>query len=183
MFVELITLVAIAFAVSGIVMISFRLIGKKAPKVLIILTAGVSMLGFTIWSRQNWAPNVKKNLPANIEVVHEVPYAGWLEPWTKIWPRSGRLVAIDHCNIQRNPKVPGLRLTDVMVLENNKATVTMRHVLDCSGSKMALVPDDVAFNDDGRPLDLEWVDTANAPYLQDAICGQNAIQNCLEGGK
>ena len=53
---HLIAVFAMAFAAAGFVLLAYRLRGKKPPRYLIPLAAGLAMIGYALWSDYSWAP-------------------------------------------------------------------------------------------------------------------------------
>ena len=82
MLFEIVTVVSVAFATAGVILLAFRLFGRKAPKILVIGVAAIAMIAYTAWNRHGWGERTAATLPDTIRVLQYLPTSSWFEPWT-----------------------------------------------------------------------------------------------------
>ncbi len=170
MLFEIVTVISVAFATAGVVMLVFKLIGRKPPKTLVIGLAGIAMIAFTAWNRHGWAARTEAALPDTVQVVHKVPYSSWLEPWTLFRPRTGTLIAVDHSETLRNPTLPDVLIVSLLNIEPHADTLVMRQIVDCAARRRAPLNSTPDFTDGDLPAGLDWIPGGEPEYLYDAVC-------------
>lgn len=170
MLFEIVTVISVAFATAGVVMLAFRLVRRRAPRTLVIALAAVAMLAYTAWNRHGWGERTIAALPDTIRVVERIPYSGWLEPWTLIEPRIGSLVAIDDSRTLRHPAHPGVAIVTLLHIEPYADTLALRQIVDCNGHRRAVLDSEPEFGDGDLPTDIRWIDGGQPAYLFAAVC-------------
>lgn len=170
MFFEIIIVVCIAVATAGVTLLAFRLFGARAPKTLVFTLAGLAMILFTAWNRHTWAERTMAGLPDSIRVVQEIPYSGWLEPWTFALPRTGALIAIDTSQNLSHPAHPGIFVVTLLNIEPYVETLSLRQIIDCAGRRRTLLRVPTDLSGDSLPADLEWIGGGQPPQLFAIVC-------------
>ncbi|WP_051341093.1 hypothetical protein [Azospirillum halopraeferens] len=169
MFFELISIISVAFAAAGAVLIAGRLLRIRLPKYVLPMVAALAMIGFTIWLRYTWAERTIEGLPAGFVVVDRLPYHGVLEPWALVFPRTAGLVVLDGAATRRNPDHPDVLLVTTRLIEEHQETLTLQQFVDCARRRRA--PATTALGPDGLPPPDAWVSDDGTP-LYDAACAQ-----------
>ena len=167
---HLIAVFAIGFAAAGFVLLAFRLRGKKPPRYLIPLAAGLSMVGYALWSEYSWASRTIAGLPDHVTVVKRIPSSAPWKPWTYIFPQVDRFIAVDSAEIRRNDRLPGLVLAEVILVARLEPAVTTRQLFDCPQARRADVIASDDFTDEGLPLNPDWVALELDDDLYKAVC-------------
>ncbi len=169
MLFDLVVVACMAFAAAGVTMLGFRLAGRKAPKTLLLLAAGLGMLAYTQWERYTWASRTVARLPPGMTVTARVPYDGVLEFWARAIPRTDALVVVDANATLTNPEYPGLLLTRALLLEHHAEALEMRQLVDCAARRRAPV-----IGVSGAPPGPEgWIDGGEPAALYRAVCPAN----------
>ncbi|MEM8759622.1 MAG: hypothetical protein AAGE83_04750 [Pseudomonadota bacterium] len=109
MFLELLATVVAGFACAGVVMLANAVSGRRLPRWLTPVAAGVGMLGMTISNEYSWFDRTAARLPEGVEVATTVEERSWLRPWTRIHPYTKRFVAVDRLNARTNDNLPDQR--------------------------------------------------------------------------
>lgn len=174
MLFDIVTVVSVAFATAGVVMIAFRLIGRRAPKTLIIALAAVAMVAFTAWNRQGWGERTAARLPDTIRVIEKVTYSSWLEPWTLVEPRIGAMVAIDDSQTLHHPAHPGVVIVTLLHIEPHADTLYMLQIVDCNQGRRAVLDKVPEFSEGAMPTGIDWIEGGQPAYLFDAVCNRPA---------
>lgn len=166
MIFNLIVVACMAFAAAGLTLLAFRLFGRKAPRAVLLIAAGVGMLAYTQWERYTWASRTVAKLPPGMTVTTEIPYDGVLEFWARAIPRTDALVVVDANATLRNPEYPGLLMTRNLLLEHHADALEMRQIVDCAQRRRAPV-----VSASGAPPGPEgWIDGGEPKALYAAVC-------------
>lgn len=154
MFLELIATFAAALGVAGIVLILNRLTGGRLPKWAMPVAAGLTILGFTIWSEYTWARRTIAELPEGAVVVEQVSDSAIYKPWTYLAPQVTRMIVLDIAGMQTNPDTPDIRLIELYFFARWRAPQHVPQLVDCARVARADVAD-AALAD---PATADWVD-------------------------
>ncbi|MHC8492296.1 hypothetical protein ACTU44_06210 [Thalassospira sp. SM2505] len=171
MYVFIFTTVVVGFAAAGVVMLLFRLWGRKAPKYVVPFVAAVAMFGYMIWDEYSWFDRYDARLPQNIDVIQiftdENPFA----PWTLISAPINRFTAIDRDKLVPNPANPDERRVTTLLLKKGAETLALTHLVDCTTGKRGYITPDNNLDDNGFPTDMkEWFDMDADDPLRAAVC-------------
>jgi len=150
---------------------TFRL---KMPGWVYPAAAGFGMLFLSIYIEYSWYGEVRSGLPEQIEVVETFEYSVAYQPWTYLIPRVNRFVAIDHATARTNAEVNGLVLIDVLLMERFAPAYVATNFIDCTEGARMLVGEDMQLDDDGRPLDGDWLQVGLDDPLVSATCARHA---------
>ncbi|MEM8689370.1 MAG: hypothetical protein AAGF81_18725 [Pseudomonadota bacterium] len=171
MFVELIATLFAGLACAGVVMLMNLTSGRRLPKWLVPVAAGLGMITMTLYNEYTWFDRTAEKLPEGVQVALTVKEQGWLRPWTQLWPYTKRFVAVDMATTRKNEKQPGQRLADLYFFGRWSAVNRAPVLIDCAGSKSALLVDGAEFSDDGSLANAHWVQMpADDPILK-LVCG------------
>ncbi|MCB2102361.1 MAG: hypothetical protein KDE22_15900 [Rhodobacterales bacterium] len=167
---EIFSILAVAAGVAGLIHMGYRVTGRRPPRWAMPLGAGLSMVVFMIWNEYSWLSRTVETLPDTVTVVETHTYTAPWQPWTYVFPRVDRFLAVDKAEFQHNPNLPGLVLARSFRIKRNDATLTVQHLFDCTKGRRADLSPGTAFGQDGMPENPEWHEmTANDPLLV-AVC-------------
>ncbi|MEO0426346.1 MAG: hypothetical protein AAF160_02785 [Pseudomonadota bacterium] len=156
MFLELLATVVAGFACAGVVMLANAVSGRRLPRWLTPVAAGVGMLGMTISNEYSWFDRTAARLPEGVEVATTVEERSWLRPWTRIHPYTKRFVAVDRLNARTNDNLPDQRLVSLYFFGRWSPVNTAPVLFDCAAGRSAILIDGADFDEDGRVVDADW---------------------------
>lgn len=166
MLLQIVIVACMAFAAAGLAMLAFRLFGRRAPKAVILLAAGLGMIAYTQWDRYTWADRTAAALPENLKVVLEVPYDGVFEFWARAIPRTDALVVADRAATRTNPQAPDVVLAKTILVARQGEPLDLWQYVDCAKRRRAPVLDPAA-----PPPEAEgWIDGGEPAALYAAVC-------------
>ena len=166
MLFNLVVVACMAFAAAGVVMLGFRLAGRRASKAVLLLAAGLGIFAYTQWERYTWASRTAAALPPSMTAVAEVPYDGVLEFWARAIPRTDALVVVDGSATRHNPAYPGVVMTRTLLLAHHAEPLEMRQLVDCPGRRRA----PVIGASGAMPGAEGWIDGGEPAALYRAVC-------------
>jgi hypothetical protein len=163
MFLMLIATFAAGFVAAGTVIAGPRLVGKRAPRHLPPLAAGLAMVAFMIWNEYSWFDRAAGALPEDVKVAATYTQSSIFQPWTMVKPRINRFAAIDLGGARRNPEFPDQVMAEVLLLSRFDDTASRMQVFDCAEHKRADAP-----QGEGA---LDWVEVDTDDPLLRTACG------------
>ena len=166
MFFMLIATFAAGIVAAGVVLAVPRLFGKRAPRHVPPLAAGVAMFAFMLWNEYTWFDRALEGLPGDVRVAATFEHSSAFQPWTLIVPRVNRFAAVQMASAKRNPEFPDQVMADVLLLARFEDTAYRKQVFDCAARRRADVPLDGA---DGG-WNPDWADVAEDDPLLRAAC-------------
>lgn len=156
MFVELIATVFAGIACAGVAMLLNITTGRRLPRWLTPVAAGLGMIGMTISNEYTWFDRTAERLPEGVEIALTVDEQSWFRPWTQIWPYTKRFVAVDTGTARSNENLPDQRLADLYFFGRWSPVNQAPMLFDCAAAKSALLIDGAAFADDGTITNADW---------------------------
>ena len=156
MFIELIATVFAGIACAGIAMFLNIITGKRLPKWIIPVVAGLGMIGMTISNEYTWFDRTAEQLPEGVTIAMKVEEQSWGRPWTQLWPYTKRFVAVDTATAQTNANLPDQRLADLYFFGRWSPVNQAPMLFDCTGARSALLIDGATFAADGTVTDADW---------------------------
>jgi len=103
----------VILAAAGLMMTLNFIVGRRLPRALIPIAAGLAMIGMAVWSEYNWFERNRDNLPDGFEiVVTNESRAAW-RPWTYVYPFTDRFIAVQPDAAMTNPAAPGQVLVEL----------------------------------------------------------------------
>ncbi len=156
MFVELIATIVAGIACAGIVMLINLGLGKRLPKWLMPVAAGLGMIAATVSNEYTWFDRTADALPEGVEVALTVEEQGWGRPWTQVWPYTKRFVAVDVATARSNPALPDQRLADLYFFGRWSPVNQAPMIFDCAEQRSALLIDGAEFAEDGTVANADW---------------------------
>lgn len=156
MFVELIATFVAGIACAGLAMLLIRVSGRRLPKWLTPVAAGVGMLAVTISNEYTWFDRTTAELPDGLEVALTVDEQSWFRPWTQIWPYTKRFVAVDTGTARNHENQPDQTLVDLYFFGRWSPVNQAPVLFDCAGQRSALLIDGADFAPDGSLRNAQW---------------------------
>lgn len=171
MFLELIATVFAGIACAGLAMLVNIATGRRLPKWITPVAAGLGMIAMTISNEYTWFDRTAEQLPDGIEIAMTVEEQSWFRPWTQVWPYTERFVAVDTATARRNPNLPDQRIADLYFFGRWSPVNQAPMLFDCAASRSALLIDGAEFAADGTVTDADWqAMSADDPILK-LVCG------------
>ena len=170
MFFELIAAVVAGGCAAGVVMLLNRLTGRRLPRWLMPVAAGVAMIGYTIAMEYSWYERTSKSLPSGIEVVVTHEASNFWRPWTYFSPVTDRFIAIDVDSIRTNESVPRQRMVDLFAFARWQSPKVLPMVYDCEANRSAPLLDDATLGASGEVENLRWAPVPKSDTSIIAVC-------------
>jgi hypothetical protein len=170
MLFQLLGTLVMGVAAVGVVLLGWRLVGRRPPPWVLPVAAGLAMLGFHVWNEYSWFRRTAAALPPHMVVAAAHASSSPLQPWTLLLPRVQRFAVIDLRAIHRNGSAPGLRMVEVFLIERHMPTFTTTQIFDCDTPRRADVTGNLEFDADGRPVDAEWIRLDAADQYRRSVC-------------
>ncbi|WP_306153146.1 hypothetical protein [Roseovarius sp. MMSF_3281] len=164
---ELIASFVAGFAAAGVVLVINMVTGNRLPKWVMPVAAGVTMIGFAIWSEYSWAGRTKAALPEGVEVIDTVEVSRFWKPWTYVVPQTTRIMAADVAAIRENDSVQGARLVDLYLFERWQAPGKVMELVRCDDPARALATE-AALADPEEAA--KWLPVTRADPIYGAVC-------------
>lgn len=155
---------------AGLVLLVYRLRGRKPARYMMPLAAGLAMLGYNLWNDYSWASRTIASLPKRIQVVETFGASAPWKPWTYVVPEIDRFIAIDTSSVRTNEKLPGYVLAEVILVARRSPVAVTQQLFDCRGARRTDVIPSGDFDDQGLPLDPDWVPVEEDDPLLRAVC-------------
>jgi hypothetical protein len=156
MFIELIATVFAGIACAGVAMLLNRVTGRRLPKWLTPVAAGLGMLAMTVSNEYTWFDRTAAELPEGIEIAMTVENQSWFRPWTQAYPYVERFVAVDTGTARTNAAVPDQRLANLYFFGRWSPIDQAPVLFDCAEARSAVLIDGAAFGVDGTITDAQW---------------------------
>ncbi|SFR17829.1 hypothetical protein [Poseidonocella sedimentorum] len=170
MFIELIATVVAGIACAGIMMLLNHATGRRLPRWLIPVAAGLGMIGMTISNEYTWFDRTSARLPEGVEIALNVEERSWLRPWTMARPYTKRFVAVDRAGVRSHPGLPEQRLADLYFFGRWSPVNRAPMLYDCDGARAALLIDGAEFAADGS-VAADWGAVPPGDPILALVCG------------
>ncbi len=170
MFLELIATIFAGIACAGVAMLLNILTGRRLPKWVMPVAAGLGMIGMTISNEYTWFDRTAERLPEGVEIAMTVKEEGWIRPWTKVWPYTKRFAAVDTANMRRNDNFPDQRLADLYFFGRWSPVNQAPLLFDCAEERSAILIDGVDFASDGTIANADWQNLPNDDPILKVVC-------------
>lgn len=170
MFLELIATVFAGIACAGIAMILNIVAGRRLPKWVMPVAAGLGMIGMTISNEYTWFGRTAERLPEGVTIAMTVDEQSWLRPWTQVWPYTKRFVAVDTATARRNENIPDQRLVDLYFLGRWSPVNQAPMLFDCAGTRSAVLIDGADFSEDGTVANADWQAVPDNDPILKLVC-------------
>ena len=156
MWFNLIAVVVLGVAVAGSVMLVFKATGRKPPRWILPVAAGVAMLTYTFYNDYSWYSRTAGGLPDTVVVTDAYETSHPLQPWTYLVPFVDRFAAIDRESVVESPRRPDIVLADVILVQRYMPTRVAPMVFDCANGRRSDAVDVQGFDEAGDPIGARW---------------------------
>ncbi|MEX3015011.1 hypothetical protein [Gymnodinialimonas hymeniacidonis] len=170
MFIELIATAFAGIACAGIAMLLNRITGRRLPRWLTPVAAGLGMLAMTISNEYTWFDRTAEELPEGIEIAMTVENQSWFRPWTRAYPYVERFVAVDTGTARTNEALPDQRLADLYFFGRWSPVNQAPMLFDCAEARSALLIDGADFAADGTVTDAAWEQMPEDDPILTLVC-------------
>ena len=170
MFIELIATVFAGIACAGIAMLADILTGRRLPKWIMPVAAGLGMLAMTVTNEYTWFDRTAERLPDGVTIAMTVDEQSWFRPWTQLWPYTKRFVAVDTGTARKNKNLPDQRLADLYFFGRWSPVNQAPMLFDCAEARSALLIDGATFTDDGTVTDADWKSMPKGDPILKLVC-------------
>lgn len=140
------------------------------PRWIIPASAGLGMLGFTVWNDYTWFGRVLHDLPPEVVVADSFTTANALQPWTHLVAPVTRFRAIDLRTVEPLATAPDIRRAAVFIAARFMPTFVTPQLFDCAREARA-DGEPATLDADGLPPPGAWVPLAPTDPLLRAVCG------------
>ncbi|MFC6636641.1 hypothetical protein GV827_20410 [Sulfitobacter sp. JBTF-M27] len=171
MFVELIATVFAGIACAGLALLLNIITGRRLPKWVMPVAAGLGMIGMTISNEYTWFSRTAERLPDGVEIAMTVEEQSWLRPWTQVWPYTKRFVAADTGTARTNENLPDQRMADLYFFGRWSPVNQAPMIFDCAAGRSALLIDGATFAADGAVVNAEWETMPDDDPILELVCG------------
>ena len=172
MFVELIATIFAGIACAGLAMFLNLLTGKRLPKWVTPVAAGVGMILVTISNEYTWFGRTTADLPEGLEIALTVEEQSWLRPWTQIRPYPKRFAAVDTGTARTNDNAPDQVLADLYFFGRWSPVNRAPMLFDCTGNRFALLIDGAEFDAAGNIANATWQAMPPDDPILTTACGK-----------
>ncbi|SFM48725.1 hypothetical protein [Marinobacter zhejiangensis] len=144
------TFVATVFAglgAAGIALGIRSITGKRAPKWLIPVFAGLGMLGYLVHGEYTWFEHKTSQLPPEALVVGQEQLKNPLRPWTYVVPQVTGFTVIDTNSIETSPNDRDVHMFYLYRFEQSYTDAVSKqvHLLNCATQEL------IPLDNEGNP--------------------------------
>lgn len=170
MTIELLAAFIAAIAMGGVAMFLRKISGQRLPRWFVPFSAGLGMIGFSVWSEYDWYPRVSGELPEGVFVVWTETQTTPLRPWTYVLPLTTRFIALDAREMAAHPDRPELRLARIYNFARWEPLNDGLMAVDCAGGRRVLLTEGVNIAPDGTLAGAEWLTVGTEDEMLKAAC-------------
>ncbi|GGK20131.1 hypothetical protein [Salinarimonas ramus] len=170
MWFNLIAIFVLGIAVAGSVMLGFKAFGRKPPRWILPIAAGIAMMTYTLYNDYSWFSRTAGALPQSVAVARSYEQTNPLQPWTYLFAPVNRFVAVGR--VVPAPGETGYRMAEVHLLQRYVPTVTATMVFDCAGGRRADLVDLDGFDEAGEPIGGRWQPLTPDDPLRSVVCAE-----------
>lgn len=170
MLIEFVATIACGIGAAGIAMALRVISGKRVPGWAVPISAGVAMLGFTLWSEYTWFDRTTAALPESVAVVQSYTHKSSFRPWTYVVPMTDRFSAVDRAALRRNANVEGQVMAELLLISRQSSNGSVPVLIDCAARRRGNIADGAEFDDQGRVIGAEWTDLDEGDPLLGIVC-------------
>ena len=170
MIVQFISAIALAILALLFCWAIFRTLNKPMPKHLYPIVAAASVIAYGIYSEYTWADRTIAQLPASIEVVHELAGTSMFSPWSFVIARTDRISMVDKASIRRNDDLPDHVMTELLLMQRFAPVIRVPQLVDCTRQRRTDVTNNAQYDEDGLPSNAKWENLDSEHPLLRALC-------------
>ena len=171
MFIELIATIFAGIACAGIAMLLNILTGRRLPRWLMPVAAGLGMIGMTVSNEYTWFDRTAESLPEGVEIAKTVKEQSWYRPWTQVWPYTKRFLAVDTGTAKTHENLPDQKLADIYFFGRWSPVHQDPALVDCAEARLATLIDGAEFAADGSVSNADWASVPPDDPILKLVCG------------
>lgn len=170
MFWELIATIVAGLGGAGIALMLRKISANKAPRWLIPVFAGATMLVFQIHSEYSWFKHQAGLLPEGVVVVKSVQEQAIWRPWSYLYPQTLRFIAADVKNAATNQLNTDVKLVDLYFFARRSSASRVAIVLHCTQHARTDFTQQLEIPKADEPLSSAWQQLDADDPLLTAVC-------------
>jgi len=170
MFWSLLTAFVAAFAGAGVGLALWHLTGKRLPKSIIPVGAGIAMIVSTVALEYQWSANVLRTMAPDTVVVSERRQQAWYQPWTYVRPWVRGFIGFSPEELTETAPGSGILVVQMRRQERWQPQVVIPNLVDCDAGRRAELHTDMTFDDAGQPQNANWRDVPADDPIVSAVC-------------
>ncbi|KPQ17010.1 MAG: hypothetical protein HLUCCO18_06250 [Rhodobacteraceae bacterium HLUCCO18] len=174
MFYALITALFAGLAGAGIGLGLRALSGKRLPKGIIPICAGLAMLVATVGTEYAWYDGVRSTMPEDLVIVSEREQQAWYQPWTFVRPWVRGFIGYSPSETVETAEGSGIYVVQLRGQERWQPQVIRPNLVDCEGGRRAEILPDTGFTETGEPVGVTWREVPEDDPILSAVCGGGA---------
>lgn len=170
----LITVFIAGFAGAGIGFLLRNLTGKRLPKGIVPVCAGLTMIVATVGLEYGWEGGVRATMAEDLVVVSTREQQAWYQPWTLVRPWVRGFIGYSPAENRETAPGSGILAVQLRIQERWQPQVVSPALVDCVNARWTDLRATTEFDDAGTPIDTIWrEDDPNVPIVS-AVCGGGA---------
>lgn len=170
MLLDLIGALAAGLGLLGLVLLVNRvLLRGRIGRWIYPATVALGMVSYTIWAEYTWAERTITAMP-QLELARESGSPAFYRPWSYVFPRTTRMIAIDRSQTRTHPDQPGLVMTRIVLIGRWEPIRAVTVVYDCRAPARADLIEGVSLNADGTLEGATWVPVEAEDAVLAAAC-------------
>ena len=142
---HLIAAVFSGLGAAGIGLVLRTLSGKRLPKWIVPVCAGLGMLGYQVNAEYSWFEQEQQQLPASAVVISSQTDSMIWRPWTLVFPMVTEFSVVDRDGIAHNARGP-TPVTELVVYHFERHYVDVvtptHYLLNCDSRELVPLDDD-----------------------------------------
>ncbi len=175
MFWALITAVFAGFSGAGIALLLRHLSGKRLPKGIIPVGAGLGMIVATIGLEYGWYDGVRSTMAEDLVVISERQQQAWYQPWTYVEPWVRGFIGYSPSETVETAPGSGILVVQMRRQERWQPQMVLPALVDCDLERRAEILPETEFDAAGQPENVIWRDVGGDDPIIAAVCRGEAI--------
>jgi hypothetical protein len=177
MFWALLTAIVAGFAGAGIGLLLRSASGKRLPKGIIPVAAGLAMLVATIGTDYGWYENTLRTMAPDLVIVSERQQQAWYQPWTYVRPWVRGFIGYSPAETVETAGGSGIYVVQLRRQERWQPQIVLPALVDCDAGARAEILPETTFSETGEPAGVTWLDVGPDDPILNAVCGGRAAEN------
>lgn len=172
MAMDLIAMIAAAFAAGGIVLFLTRVLRLGLPRWTLPAAAGATMLAYAMWSEYSWFGRMSSTLDDGVVVVATNSGGAPWRPWSYVLPVTDRFIAVDLGRAVPHTTADGQKFLNAYWFGRWSPTRVATVMVDCPGQRALELPPGSDFPVSATPPDEAWTAIPATDPIFKAACAE-----------
>lgn len=177
MFWSLLTAFIAAFAGAGIGLAIHRLTGRRLPRGIIPVCAGLAMLIATVALEYGWYSNVRDTMADDLVIISERQQQAWYQPWTYVQPWVRGFIGYSPAEVVETASGSGVLVVQLRRQERWQPQIVHPNIVECGTYRRAELTPQTEFSDAGQPVNANWIEVSQDDPILNAVCAEDAAGN------